>query len=49
MEFVQKTLIQKGWSGDRKFCATDAEGNRFLFRLSPPELLEKKQRQFRNM
>ena len=49
MEFVQKTLIQKGWSGDQKFCATDAEGNRFLFRLSPPEQLEKKQRQFRNM
>ena len=49
MEFVQITRIQKGWSGDQKFCATDAEGRRFLFRLSPPELLEKKQRQFRSM
>ena len=49
MEFVQKTIIQKGWSGDQKFCAEDAAGNRFLFRLSPPEQLEKKQRQFRNM
>ena len=49
MEFVQKTLIQKGWSGDLKYCAVDANGNRFLFRLSPPEQLEKKQRQFRSM
>ena len=37
MEFVSKTPIDKGWSGDRKFCVTDPSGQKYLLRISPSE------------
>ena len=40
--FVSKIPIEKGWSGDRKYCATDGEGNRYLLRLSPLAQYERK-------
>ena len=43
---VQKIPIHKGWSGDKKFCAVTAEGDKYLLRISPIELLERKKRQF---
>ena len=33
--FISKELIQKGWSGDKKYCAIDEHGNKFLLRVSP--------------
>lgn len=38
--------IHKGWSEDRKYCVTDENGNRFLLRVSPAELFERKKAEF---
>lgn len=35
MEFVKKTLIEKGWSGDKKYCAVTADGKKYLLRITP--------------
>ena len=37
MEFVTKELIEKGWSGDKKYRVSDEEGHRFLLRVSPTD------------
>jgi len=34
-EFISKAPIEKGWSEDKKYCATDAAGTRYLLRVSP--------------
>lgn len=34
---VSMTLIDKGWSGDKKYCLTDAKGNNYLLRISSEE------------
>lgn len=44
-EFVTKQPIEKGWSGDQKYCVTDQEGNRFLLRISPAEQYDRKKRE----
>ncbi len=36
-EFVSCEPVEKGWSGDRKYRVTDAEGRAFLLRVMPPE------------
>jgi len=46
---VQKIPINKGWSGDKKFCAVTAEGDKYLLRISPIELFKRKKRQFDRM
>ncbi len=46
---VQRTPIHKGWSGDRKFCATAADGSRYLLRLSDMDRMERKKREFARM
>ena len=46
---VNKTAIDKGWSGDRKYCAETDDGRRFLLRISTPDRLERKQREFQMM
>ena len=46
---VTKTSIDKGWSGDRKYRIEDNTGNVYLMRISPAELFEKRQSQFRHM
>ena len=43
---VSKTPVEKGWSGDRKYCAVAADGSRFLLRITGPE---KGHRSYRNM
>ena len=35
MEFITKTLIEKGWSGDKKYCATAVDGKKYLLRITP--------------
>jgi len=47
--FVTKELIEKGWSGDKKYCITDQNGTRFLLRVSPAEQFESKNREFSYM
>lgn len=34
---VRREFVDKGWSGDRKFCAETAEGERYLLRISPAD------------
>ncbi len=35
MEFITKTPIEKGWSGDKKYCAVTADGKKYLLRITP--------------
>ena len=48
-ELVRKTLIDKGWSGDQKYCAVTADGAKYLLRIAPMERLERKKREFKKM
>ena len=33
--WINKEPIQKGWSGDQKYCVTDRHGQKYLLRISP--------------
>lgn len=46
---VSRTSIEKGWSGDRKYRVTTADGGSYLLRLSDMDRLERKQREFEKM
>lgn len=46
---IHCTPIDKGWSGDRKFCAVTADGSKFLLRISPMERYEQRSREFAKM
>ena len=35
MEFVKKEIINKGWSGDIKYCAHAKSGDKYLLRITP--------------
>ena len=39
---TNRSPIEKGWSGDQKYRAEDAEGGVYLLRVSPPERLERR-------
>lgn len=41
--------IDKGWSGDRKYQAVTAEGDRYLLRVSSIDRLERKRREYEKM
>ena len=47
--FVSREPIEKGWSGDRKYRVTDAEGRVYLYRVSPIAKREKRERGFAQM
>ncbi len=46
---ISKTPIDKGWSGDRKYCVVTANGETYLLRISPMDQQERKRREFENM
>ncbi len=46
---VHKDYIDKGWSGDRKYCALTEDGGKYLLRISTLERLERKKREFERM
>ena len=46
---VQKTPIDKGWSGDKKYRAVTHDGSVYLLRVAAPERAERKQREFVQM
>lgn len=48
-KIIQRTPIQKGWSGDKKFQAITKDGDTFLLRISDISIYEKRQRQFSHM
>lgn len=37
LEFITKEPINKGWSGDKKYCVTTADGTKYLLRITPFE------------
>lgn len=44
--FKSKTLIDKGWSDDKKYCVTDQDGQKYLLRISSPDSYHKKKNEF---
>ncbi len=41
MSYTSKILIEKGWSGDKKYRVTAADGRTYLLRISPAEQYER--------
>ena len=48
-KIVNRIPVEKGWSGDKKYCATAENGCKYLLRISPMERLERKKREFEKM
>lgn len=46
---VSRTPIDKGWSGDQKYCARTADGSKYLLRISSADRLERKRREYEKM
>ena len=46
---IDKTPIDKGWSGDQKYCAVTADGQKYLLRISSCDRLERKRREYEKM
>lgn len=46
---VSKTPIDKGWSGDEKYCAVTADGQKYLLRISPAERRMRREAEFQRM
>lgn len=46
---IQTTLIEKGWSGDEKYCALTSDGQKYLLRISSADRAERKLREFEQM
>ena len=49
MNFVTKEPINKGWSSDKKYCVTTANGTRYLLRVSDIAQHDTKQSEFNMM
>ena len=49
MNFVTKEPINKGWSSDKKYCVTTANGTRYLLRVSNIAQHDTKQSEFNMM
>ena len=46
---INRTPIDKGWSGDQKYCAVTADGQKYLLRISSIDRLERKHREYEKM
>lgn len=46
---VSRTPIDKGWSGDQKYCAVTANSTKYLLRISSIDRLERKRREYEKM
>ena len=46
---ISRISIDKGWSGDQKYCATTEEGQKYLLRISSIDRLERKRREYEKM
>lgn len=46
---ISKTPIDKGWSGDQKYCAVTADEQKYLLRISTIDRLERKRREYEKM
>lgn len=48
-KIVAREPIEKGWSGDRKYCAVTEDGSKYLLRISSLDRLERKRREYEKM
>ena len=46
---ISRSPIDKGWSGDQKYCAVTTDGTKYLLRISSIERLERKRREYEKM
>ena len=46
---VDRSPINKGWSGDHKYCVTTTDGQKYLLRISSIDRLERKRREYEKM
>lgn len=46
---IHRTPIEKGWSGDRKYCAVTEDGNKYLLRVSPLDRYDRRKQEFMRM
>ena len=46
---ISRSPIDKGWSGDQKYCAVTTNGTKYLLRLSSIDRLERKRREYEKM
>lgn len=46
---ISRTPINKGWSGDQKYCAASTDGKKYLLRISSIDRLERKRREYEKM
>jgi len=49
MQFIKRELIEKGWSGDKKYMAVTASGEKYLYRVSDKSTFFQKQTEFEMM
>ncbi|MBQ4639460.1 MAG: phosphotransferase [Clostridia bacterium] len=45
-QIIKKEAINKGWSGDEKYCVTDEKGQKYLLRTAPIGQLDNKRMEF---
>ena len=48
-KIIHRQSIDKGWSGDQKYCAVTADGQKYLLRISSIDRLERKHREYEKM
>lgn len=46
---IKRIPIDKGWSGDQKYCAISADGSAYLLRISSIDRLERKRLEYEKM
>lgn len=46
MRFAALTPVEKGWSGDKKYCAVGEDGEKRFLRITPPEKAERAKKSF---
>ena len=49
LHFIAQEPICKGWSQDKKYRVTDAQGVHYLLRISPAEQYDRKKNEFERM
>ncbi len=47
MDFISREPINKGWSCDKKYCVTTADGTKYLLRVTPFEKSANRKNMFR--
>ena len=46
LNLISKIPIEKGWSGDKKYCVTTQNGTKYLLRISAPERAKNREQLF---